>query len=159
MNKQELRHTEPATRRAPRRVLRFGRRDRTRGQAMVEFALVLPIFVLLLCGMLDFGFALFNRMTVINAAREGARAVVTVDTTSDAALADVPNAAAGAVASAAGSLAVTTSVSCVAIETSGACRFVPSDRSRRARPPGWQNRTTYESSPWRPMRRAPSCRR
>lgn len=99
---------------------------------MVEFALVLPIFVLLLCGMLDFGFALFSRMTVINAAREGARAVVTVDTTSDAALADVPNAAAGAVASAAGSLAVTTSVSCVSIETSGACRFVASDPGTNA---------------------------
>ena len=48
---------------------------------MVEFALVIPIFMLILSGILDFGFALFNRMTVINAAREGARAAVMVSNT------------------------------------------------------------------------------
>ena len=31
------------------------RRKRTRGQALVEFALVIPIFLLVLCGILDFG--------------------------------------------------------------------------------------------------------
>jgi TadE-like protein. len=45
---------------------------------MVEFALVIPIFLLVLSGILDFGFALFSRMTVINSAREGARAAVMV---------------------------------------------------------------------------------
>ncbi|MGA3029759.1 MAG: TadE family protein [Candidatus Limnocylindrales bacterium] len=56
-----------------------GRRStRKRGQAMVEFALVLPIFMLILSGILDFGFALYSRMTVINAAREGARAAAMV---------------------------------------------------------------------------------
>ena len=44
------------------------------GQAIVEFALVLPIFLLILCAILDFGVLLYSRMTVINAAREGARA-------------------------------------------------------------------------------------
>ena len=59
-----------------------GRRSsRGRGQAMVEFALVIPLFLLFLSGILDFGFALFNRMTVINAAREGARAAVMVSNT------------------------------------------------------------------------------
>ena len=52
------------------------RRHQTRGQAMVEFALVLPVFVMLLVGMMDMGFALYSKMTVINAAREGARAAV-----------------------------------------------------------------------------------
>ena len=56
--------------------------SRRRGQAMVEFALVIPIFMLVLSGILDFGFALFSRMTVINAAREGARAAVMVSNTS-----------------------------------------------------------------------------
>jgi Flp pilus assembly protein TadG len=51
-----------------------GRRARTRGQSLVEFAVVLPIFLLILCGIFDFGFALYSRMSVINAAREGARA-------------------------------------------------------------------------------------
>jgi Flp pilus assembly protein TadG len=41
---------------------------------MVEFAIVLPVFILVLCGILDFGFMLFTRMSVINAVREGARA-------------------------------------------------------------------------------------
>jgi Flp pilus assembly protein TadG len=45
---------------------------------MVEFALVLPIFMLVLSGILDFGFALYSRMTVINAARDGARAAIMV---------------------------------------------------------------------------------
>ena len=54
------------------------RRRRTRGQALVEFALVLPVFLLLLCGVLDFGFMLFNQMTLGSAAREGARAAVII---------------------------------------------------------------------------------
>ena len=53
-------------------------RSRDRGQALVEFCLVIPLFLLLLCGVADFGVALFSRMTVINAAREGARASVMV---------------------------------------------------------------------------------
>ncbi len=52
-------------------------RSRTRGQALVEFALVIPVFMLILCGVLDFGFMLYSRMTVINASREGARIAVT----------------------------------------------------------------------------------
>jgi Flp pilus assembly protein TadG len=41
---------------------------------MVEFAIVLPIFMLVLSGICDFGFMLYQRMTIISAAREGARA-------------------------------------------------------------------------------------
>jgi len=44
-----------------------------KGQAMVEFALVLPILLLILCGILDFGWLYFNQLTLNNAAREGAR--------------------------------------------------------------------------------------
>ena len=54
------------------------RSSRKRGQAVVEFALVFPIFMLVLAGIFDFGFALYSRMTVINAAREGARAAAMV---------------------------------------------------------------------------------
>ena len=59
---------------ADRRVGRHRRRGRTSGQAVVEFALVIPIFLFILWGIIDFGFALYSRMSVINAAREGARA-------------------------------------------------------------------------------------
>jgi Flp pilus assembly protein TadG len=47
-------------------------RDR-RGQSLVEFAVVFPVFVLLLAGVIDFGLGLYSNVTVINAAREGAR--------------------------------------------------------------------------------------
>ena len=49
------------------------RAHRSRGQALVEFALVLPLFLLLLAGMVDFGLGLNASITVTNAAREGAR--------------------------------------------------------------------------------------
>jgi Flp pilus assembly protein TadG len=49
-----------------------GRRGR-RGQSLVEFAVILPVFLLILAGIIDFGLGLYSQMTVINAAREGAR--------------------------------------------------------------------------------------
>ena len=61
---------------SPRRSRRAS--DRGRGQAMVEFALVVPVFLLVLSGILDFGFMLFTRMSVINATREGAHAGIIV---------------------------------------------------------------------------------
>src|SRR5205085_7233039 len=44
-----------------------------RGQGLVEFALVLPIFVLLLFAVVDAGRYVFASSAVSNAAREGAR--------------------------------------------------------------------------------------
>lgn len=46
---------------------------RRRGQAMVEFALVLPIFVLLVFGIMEFGLMFHQYMVVTAASREGAR--------------------------------------------------------------------------------------
>ncbi len=54
------------------------RTTRRRGQALAEFALVVPIFLLLVGAIMDFGFLVFQRMSVINASREGARAAVMV---------------------------------------------------------------------------------
>ena len=48
------------------------RRSR-RGQTIVEFALILPIFVLLLVGIIDFGRAVYASSTVQNAARQAIR--------------------------------------------------------------------------------------
>jgi Flp pilus assembly protein TadG len=53
--------------------LRAGTRSRRQGQSLVEFAVVLPIFLLILAGILDFGLGLYSQMTIINASREGAR--------------------------------------------------------------------------------------
>jgi Flp pilus assembly protein TadG len=43
------------------------------GQSLVEFALILPVLVLVLVGVFDLGRALFALITITNAAREGAR--------------------------------------------------------------------------------------
>jgi Flp pilus assembly protein TadG len=58
-------------------------RARTRGQALVEFALILPIFILLLVGLFDVGRAVFAYNTVSNAAREAARVAIVNQTESD----------------------------------------------------------------------------
>lgn len=44
-----------------------------RGQAMVEFALVLPVLILLLCGIIDFGWIFSQKIAANNACREAAR--------------------------------------------------------------------------------------
>ncbi len=49
------------------------RRDKPRGQAMVEFALIFPIFILLLVGMFDLGRVVWVNNTLATAAREAAR--------------------------------------------------------------------------------------
>jgi len=59
-------------------VWRLGRRRNTRprGQALVEFALVLPLFLLLMVALFDMGRAVFAFNTLTNAAREGARMAI-----------------------------------------------------------------------------------
>jgi len=52
------------------------RGTRRRGQALVEFALVIPLFLLLLVSIFDLGRAVFAWNTLSNAAREGARIAI-----------------------------------------------------------------------------------
>lgn len=47
-----------------------------KGQAMVEFALILPIFLLILCGILDMGWLFYNQLNLNNVCREGTRYAV-----------------------------------------------------------------------------------
>jgi hypothetical protein len=49
------------------------RRHRSRGQALVEFALVAPLFVLLLVGIVEAGRFIFNYEVLNDATRSGAR--------------------------------------------------------------------------------------
>jgi|1186.fasta_scaffold20544_4 Flp pilus assembly protein TadG len=49
------------------------RRNRQQGQALVEFAILLPVLLLLLLGIVQFGLAFNNYIQVTSAAREGAR--------------------------------------------------------------------------------------
>jgi Flp pilus assembly protein TadG len=52
-------------------------RRRSTGQSLVEFALVFPIFILVLAAIIDFGLGMYSYMTVLNATREGGRLAVT----------------------------------------------------------------------------------
>lgn len=55
----------------------------SRGQSLVEFALVLPIFLLVVVAIVDLGRGVFAYNSVTNAAREASRlAIVNQDTTS-----------------------------------------------------------------------------
>lgn len=62
-----------------------------RGAALVEMAIVLPIFVTLLLGMIEFGRALMVGQLVTNAAREGARAAIVDGSTNSSVTTDVKN--------------------------------------------------------------------
>ncbi len=53
--------------------LRLHRPGTGRGQALVEFALVLPIFAIMLFGIIDFGRYVFTANSLNNGAREAAR--------------------------------------------------------------------------------------
>lgn len=51
-----------------------GSARRSGGAAIVEFALMLPILLVVLVGVIDFGFMVYDKAMVTNAAREAARA-------------------------------------------------------------------------------------
>lgn len=61
------------TRRWLRRQRDGRRRDRSRGAALMEAALVAPIFFVLVFGVLEFGFAFHARLTAQNMSQVGAR--------------------------------------------------------------------------------------
>ena len=63
------------------RVCRICRKYR-RGAAVVEFAFVAPLFVMLVFGMVEFGRLVMVQQLLTNASREGARLGVLSDTTS-----------------------------------------------------------------------------
>jgi Flp pilus assembly protein TadG len=56
-----------------------GRSNRKRGQALVEFALVMPLVLLLVVGMLEFARAWNLHQVMTDAVREGARRAVLAD--------------------------------------------------------------------------------
>lgn len=50
------------------------------GTAAVEFAIVLPVLVLLLFGTIEFGLLIYNQQVMTNASREGARSGIVSQT-------------------------------------------------------------------------------
>lgn len=56
------------------------RTARERGAAAVEMAIVLPVLILILGGIIDFGRAFYTQVIITNGAREGARAAIVLTT-------------------------------------------------------------------------------
>jgi hypothetical protein len=52
-----------------------------KGQSLVEFALVIPILLLVIFGLFDLGYAVFIKNMLSNAAREGARTGIIITKT------------------------------------------------------------------------------
>ena len=50
------------------------------GQGLVEFAILLPVLIVLVMGIVEFGLILFNQQVITNASREGARYGIVVRT-------------------------------------------------------------------------------
>ena len=59
-------------------------RRQDRGQELVEYAMLLPLLLLLLVGIIEFSIIVFSYDTIANAAREGARvAIIPANTDAD----------------------------------------------------------------------------
>jgi hypothetical protein len=63
--------------------IRTLRKQGTDGAALVEFAIVLPLVILLLMGIIDFGFGLANLNSMRHGSRESARRAVVADVGDD----------------------------------------------------------------------------
>jgi Flp pilus assembly protein TadG len=66
------------------RPLKQGRHRKRRATAIVEFAVVLPLLLTLLMGIIEYGWIFMVRQTLTNAAREGCRIAVLNTATEDA---------------------------------------------------------------------------
>jgi len=55
------------------RVLKKRKDEGEKGQALAEFALVIPVLLILLVGIFEIGYGLNSYLTVVDAARDGAR--------------------------------------------------------------------------------------
>ncbi|HSB89064.1 MAG TPA: TadE/TadG family type IV pilus assembly protein [Anaerolineales bacterium] len=55
------------------RIRAFLTRRRTRGQSLVEFTILLPVLLIMISGLIEFGFMLNYYLDLIDAARESAR--------------------------------------------------------------------------------------
>jgi len=62
-----------------------------KGVAAVEFAIILPLLMIIIFGIIEFGLLLYDKQVITNASREGARAgvVVGVSRVDDAGILDV----------------------------------------------------------------------
>ena len=61
----------------------LGKINNQNGAALVEFAIVLPLLLILVFGVIEFGVMFYDKAVITNASREGARAGITGVANSD----------------------------------------------------------------------------
>jgi Flp pilus assembly protein TadG len=64
-------------------IIRYKKSRRERGASLVEFAIMMPLLILLLLGMLEFGWAMAQQIDVRHKAREGLRVSIVDESFSD----------------------------------------------------------------------------
>jgi hypothetical protein len=64
-------------------VKRFKKINNQNGSALVEFAFVLPLLLIIVFGIIEFGVMFYDKAVITNASREGARAGITGVANSD----------------------------------------------------------------------------
>src|SRR5690242_11974891 len=64
--------------------MKFQIKTNAKGSAIIEFAILLPVFILLILGVIEAGWALYIQSSLSDAAREGARVAVTANVGSSA---------------------------------------------------------------------------
>ena len=94
--------------RQPRRL------HRRNGAALVEMALVLPVFLTVVLGIMEFGRAMMVSNLVANAAREGARLSVTTGSTNSSVTTAVQSFMTSAIGVSSGNVTVTITVTAAA---------------------------------------------
>lgn len=65
--------------------------QRERGAAAIEFALILPLLVVLAFGIIEFSILFYNKAMITNASREGARAGIVYNFPNRPSAADITN--------------------------------------------------------------------
>ena len=63
------------------------------GGSAIEFAFLLPVMIIIICGIIDFGYVMYAKGVITNASREGARAGIVHHTppVTDGAIAQIVN--------------------------------------------------------------------
>ena len=72
-----------ATKQLPRAVARSGRSEKSRGAALVEAAVALPLILVIVFGAIDFGFIMTDSSSVNQGTRDAARSGIVADVGSD----------------------------------------------------------------------------
>ncbi|MEA2510940.1 MAG: hypothetical protein QOF33_1694 [Thermomicrobiales bacterium] len=81
-------------------------RDGARGQAIVEFAIAFPVFLVMVMGLLEGGRLVWSYVTLSHAVQEGGRTAVLADTSGESAVKSKVVAAAGPLTVATGNVTI-----------------------------------------------------